>query len=102
MLGLEYTAPFYGQDVLSLPAGTPRQILLNHNHNVALYQDDAVAVLGLNRTEKSYLFDRKLDSMKETAPDESLLDLATAYYQTGFDQFMNHLYKVPGQPLPTP
>lgn len=93
VLGLPYTAPFYGQDVRRVPAGRPRPILLNHNHDVALLEGDRLVVLGLNQAVATFRYDPQTDRQEATAADLGLIDLATAYYQTAFELFSTHRYR---------
>ena len=92
LLGLGYTAPFYGQDVLHLPPGAKHPILLNHNHDVALLDKGQMVVLGLNQSVDSYDYDAQQKSLVKTPPLTELTDLATAYYQTAFELFKHHGY----------
>lgn len=92
LLGLPYSAPFYGQNILELESSTPRSILLNHNHDVALYQNQQLVVLGLNKTTTTVHYNPTTDEFTPEQNDEKLVDLATAYYQTAFDLFSHHRY----------
>ncbi|BCR06353.1 sulfatase [Desulfuromonas versatilis] len=93
LLGLPYTAPFYGRDVLAERAGSGRPIMLNHNHDVALFQDERLVVLGLNRQAQVFDYDREQNRQLPAADDPALVDLATAYYQTAFELFKAHRYQ---------
>lgn len=93
LLGLPYTAPFYGEDVLAARAGQSHPILLNHNHDVALLLDDRLVVLGLNRRAETYRYDAAADCLEPLPEDRELTDLATAYYQTAFELFKEHRYE---------
>lgn len=92
LLGLSYTAPFYGQDVLAPGAEKSRAILLNHNHDVALYQNQQLVVLGLNKSVATFHYDPKRNLFSPAFYDQHLTDLATAYYQSAFDLFSHHRY----------
>jgi phosphoglycerol transferase MdoB-like AlkP superfamily enzyme len=92
LLGLGYTAPFYGQDVLHLPPGADHPILVNHNHDVALLDRGRLVVLGLNCSVESYAYDEKKHQLAPASPMPELTDLATAYFQTAFDLFEHHGY----------
>jgi len=92
LLGLSYTAPFYGQDVLAGGAEKSRAILLNHNHDVALYQDNQIVVLGLNKTATTQNYNPETHEFSSAHSNMALTDLATAYYQTAFELFSNHRY----------
>jgi phosphoglycerol transferase MdoB-like AlkP superfamily enzyme len=50
LLGLPFTAPFYGQDVLHWPVGQERSILVNHGRDVALLSGRKLIVLGLHKS----------------------------------------------------
>jgi phosphoglycerol transferase MdoB-like AlkP superfamily enzyme len=93
MLGLPYTAPFYGENVLQAQADKPRPILLNHNHDVALLLDDRLVVLGLNRRAETFRYDAIADRLDPLPEDRELTDLATAYYQSAFELFKSHRYQ---------
>ncbi len=93
LLGLPYSAPFYGRNVLSDRPGEAHPILLNHNHDVALYQDDRLIVLGLNGAAEVYTYDREQNLQIPAPWDPDLIDLATAYFQTAFELFRTHKYQ---------
>jgi phosphoglycerol transferase MdoB-like AlkP superfamily enzyme len=93
LLGLPYTAPFYGEDVLAARAGQFHPILLNHNHDVALLMADQMVVLGLNRRAETYRYDAAADRLEPLPEDRELTDLATAYYQTAFELFKEHRFE---------
>ena len=94
ILGLPYTAPFYGSDVLTdnlTPDGHP--IFLNHNHDVAMMVGDRLAVLGLHQAAHLYRYDRSRDILTPLPDDLHIFDRTTAIYQTAFDLFSRHLYQ---------
>jgi len=91
LLGLSYQAPFFGQDVFAAKEQS-RVLLFNHNHDVALYQDGKLAVLGLNNSLHTYSCRLGGDHLEEVANDHALADLAAAYYQTAFNLFTRHAY----------
>lgn len=101
MLGLPYQAPFFGQDVLHWPAGEPRTLLFNHNHDVALLRDGKLCILGLHQSAECETYQRTPGAPGPATtqfaplerPDAELVDLATAYYQTAYDQFQAHRYR---------
>ncbi len=53
LAGVEYDAPFFGRDVIGLPADGGRAFV-NHNRNVGMMTDDAMAVLQLHRRVAYY------------------------------------------------
>ncbi len=94
MLGLSYTAPFYGQDVLKdnhEPEKHP--LFLNHNHDVAMLVGDHLAVLGLQKSAHLYRYDRDLKTMTQLSDNPQMFDRAAAIYQTAFDLFSQHRYQ---------
>ncbi len=97
ILGLPFTAPFYGQDVLHWPVGKPRPILVNHDHDVGLLLGSKLAVLGLHKTVTVYDYDPDSYDIRETVSDPQLVDLATAYFQTAFELFKSHKYQLAPQ-----
>lgn len=93
LLGLPYDAPFFGQDVLHWQGGA-RTLLFNHNHDVALLRAGELAILGLNRKAEVLSYHRRagppskaVDDFHPAPFDADLVDLATAYYQTGYRLF---------------
>lgn len=91
LLGLPYQAPFFGQNAFAANEQS-RVLLFNHNHDVALYQDGRLAVLGLNNSLHTYKCRLGTDRLDEIANDNRLADLAAAYYQTAFNLFARHAY----------
>jgi phosphoglycerol transferase MdoB-like AlkP superfamily enzyme len=94
MLGLPYTAPFYGRDVFfdnDLPDQHP--LFLNHNHDVAMMVGDRLAVLGLHQSAHLYRYDRNQTSMTQLPDNPQMFDRAAAIYQTAFDLFTRHRYQ---------
>lgn len=92
LLGLPYTAPFYGQDVLAedKPSGS---LLFNHNHDVALYHEGKLVVLGLQQAENTYKYKLGESTFETVADDKELSDLAIAYFQTAYNLFERHEYR---------
>lgn len=91
LLGLPYHAPFFGIDVLHAP-NDERTALFSHNHDVALFEDGQLAILGLNKSVRNVLYDRTTDTYRNAPPNPKLNDLAVAYYQTAFELFRSHRY----------
>jgi len=92
LLGIPYTAPFFGQNVLAPDLGK-RIALFNHNHDVALYRDGKIVVLGLQKKSTTYLYDKASNTFTLAERDPELEALAVAYYQTAFEQFRAHTYE---------
>jgi phosphoglycerol transferase MdoB-like AlkP superfamily enzyme len=91
LLGLPYTAPFFGEDVLRTPASN-RVALFSHNHDVALYRNGQLSILGLGKSVADVSYDRKTDTYRPVPPNPQLDDLAMAYYQTAFELFRERRY----------
>ncbi len=68
LLGLPYQAPFFGQNMFAANEQS-RVLLFNHNHDVALYQDGKLAVLGLNNSLHTYRYRLGEDRLEEIAND---------------------------------
>ena len=92
LLGLPYRAPFFGRDVLHAPPTHP-VALFSHNHDVALYRDGQLAILGLGKTVRNVIYDRETDSYRRVDAQTALNELAIAYYQTAFELFRAHRYE---------
>jgi len=91
LLGLPYTAPFFGQNVFTENEAS-KILLFNHNHDVALYQNGKLAVLGLHNSLHTYKYHLGQERLEDVADDRTLADLAVAYYQTAFNLFTQHAY----------
>jgi phosphoglycerol transferase MdoB-like AlkP superfamily enzyme len=91
LLGFAYRAPFFGEDVLN-GSKEQRVAFFSHNHDVALYQNGELAILGLNKTVQNVFYDEKTDSYRPAPLNPQLNDLAVAYYQTAFELFRQRRY----------
>ncbi len=91
LLGFSYHAPFFGEDVLN-DSKEQRVAFFSHNHDVALYQNGELAILGLNKTVQNVFYDEKTDSYRPAPLNPQLNDLAVAYYQTAFELFRQRRY----------
>ncbi len=95
LLGLPYTAPWFGQDALNTPAAG-RVAFFSHNHNVAMLRDGELAILGLQKTILNRRYDAATDRYDNLAPANTALDdLAIAYYQTAYELFKAHEFDLP-------
>jgi hypothetical protein len=92
LLGLPYEAPFFGQDVLHTPEAS-RIALFSHDHDVAIYRDGKLAVLGLDGKPRDYLYDRVHGTFERSKPDPDLEALGIAYFQTATELFQSHHYE---------
>jgi phosphoglycerol transferase MdoB-like AlkP superfamily enzyme len=91
LLGFAYHAPFFGSDVLT-GSSKNKVAFFSHNHDVALYQDGELAILGLNKSVQDVFYDRETDTYRPAPLNPKLNDLAVAYYQTAFELFRERRY----------
>lgn len=92
LLGLPYEAPFFGRDMLA-PNNPSPVLLFNHNHDVALYQDDKLVVLGLRKKINTYTYHPGGSTFESRKNDPGLTQLAAAYYQNAFNLFRTGNYQ---------
>ena len=101
LAGIDYHAPFFGQDLLAVPPDGPGRAWLIHNRGIGLLTDDALVVLGLQRTTITY---RRPDRASDTftpAPLEAdpalqdLADRAAAIFQAASHLYENRRYVLP-------
>ena len=92
LLGLPYTAPWFGRDALNSPE-EGRIAVFSHNHDVALLRGGQMSMLGLQKTISQVRYDAATDQYSPvTTQDPQLNDLAIAYYQTAFELFRSGKY----------
>lgn len=92
LLGVPYSAPFFGRDVLNHPDAN-RSMLFNHNHSVALWRDDRVVVLEPGQRATTYAFDAVDGGLNPVAGDPRLTGLAAAYFGTAYELFKSGRYR---------
>ena len=92
LLGLPYKAPFFGRNVLTADS-TPATLLFNHNHDVALYREEKLVILGLRDAVTTYQYRLGSNRFRRIAEIPDLTDLTTAYYQCAFELFNSHQYQ---------
>jgi len=92
LLGLPYEAPFFGQDVLHSSEAS-RVALFSHDHDVAIYRNGRIAVMGLDGAVHDYQYDRAGERFTRSAPDAELDALGIAYFQTASELFESHRYE---------
>jgi phosphoglycerol transferase MdoB-like AlkP superfamily enzyme len=91
LAGVDYSAPFFGRDVLSLPAEGGRAFV-NHNRNIGLMTDHIMVVLGLHGSFRYYWRpDRKANQFGEAQPSPEVLETARDA-QAAF-QIANQVYR---------
>ncbi len=91
LLELPYEAPFFGQDVFSTPP-EHRIAFFSHNHDIAIYRDGRLAVIGLKKALHEFYYDAASDHYEPAPPDSELERLGVAYYQTAYELFAAHRY----------
>jgi phosphoglycerol transferase MdoB-like AlkP superfamily enzyme len=91
LLGLSYQAPFFGEDVLH-GRDANRVAFFSHNHDVALYKDGELAILGLGKSVQDVYYDPATDKYRPAPVNSPLNDLAVAYYQTASELFRERRY----------
>jgi phosphoglycerol transferase MdoB-like AlkP superfamily enzyme len=90
LLGISYEAPFYGVDVLDDRIPADRPVMFSHNHDIALYQNGVMTVLGLQQEARTFSYDDE-----KTAPlplDEERADLLAAFLQSAYELFQGKRY----------
>ncbi|MBA3684810.1 MAG: LTA synthase family protein [Planctomycetes bacterium] len=103
LAGVGYRAPFFGQDLMSLPPDAPGRAWLIHNRDIGLLTDQALVVLGLQRSVTAYRrSDRASDVFTQVPvgnldPDLSgMVDRATAVFQRAYRLYEQRRYVLPG------
>ena len=103
MSGLDATVPFLGRDLSSLEDG-PGRAFVQHNRDVGILTDDALVVLGLQKTATFYTrTDRGSAALTRVAPghvDARLRELerdATAVFQTAYEVYRAGRYVPPAR-----
>ena len=101
LAGIDYHAPFFGQDLLAVPPDGPGRAWLIHNRGIGLLTDDALVVLGLQRTTITYRRpDRASDTFTPAPLDadpalQDLADRAAAIFQAASHLYENRRYVLP-------
>jgi phosphoglycerol transferase MdoB-like AlkP superfamily enzyme len=92
LLGLPYTAPWFGQDALNAPE-EGRVAFFSHNHDVAMLRDGNLSILGLQKQVLNKHYDAATDRYDNHVPvDPAINDLTIAYYQTAYELFKTRQY----------
>ena len=92
LLGFPYKAPFFGRNVLA-ERNVPSTLLFNHNHDVALFREDKLVVLGLRKSITTYNYKLGTDKFEKTSNNNELTGLAVSYYQCAFELFKKGQYQ---------
>ncbi len=99
LAGVSFDAPFFGEDLVGLPADGGRAFV-NHNRSIGMLTDRSLTVLGLNRSRAFYSRSgRTSDAFTRTAVEtEELRDLAAttaAVFQTAYRSYRERKYVLP-------
>jgi phosphoglycerol transferase MdoB-like AlkP superfamily enzyme len=102
LAGVEYDAPFFGDDLLGLPDEGGRAFV-NHNRSVGVLTDTALVALGLHRSitlyrradRHSFVFTR---ATSETAALTQLERDTEAVFQTAYRRYMERTFRLPPTP----
>lgn len=100
LIGRPYDTTFYGRDLL---APAPRRALLNHNRSIAIYRDQRLVTLSLNKVAELFTGDPKAQLTRAAALDAEAREMhldATALFQTADDLYMGRRYRVTPPPAP--
>jgi phosphoglycerol transferase MdoB-like AlkP superfamily enzyme len=86
LAGIDFTAPFFGQDLLREPAEGPGRAYLIHNRDIGELTDTILVVLGIQRTTTGYRRANRGSDTFELArrepPAETLSHAAAAVFQS--------------------
>ncbi|MCY2959503.1 MAG: sulfatase-like hydrolase/transferase [Planctomycetota bacterium] len=102
LAGIDYAAPFFGSDLLSLPPDAPGRAWLIHNRNIGLLTDTSLTVLGLRGTTTFYRRDGRESDRFERIPESPALltdaDRAAAVFQAASLLYEGRRYRLPHVP----
>lgn len=98
LAGVDYSAPFFGSDVLGLPADGGRAFV-NHNRSIGLMTDHVMVVLGLHGSMRYYWRpDRKGNQFSEAQPSPEVMETARdaqAVFQVANQVYRDRQYVLP-------
>lgn len=101
LAGIDYEAPFFGRDVIGLPADGGRAFV-NHNRSVGIVTDFAMAVLDLHQRVSYFTRpDRSPEHFVPANESPELRELgfeAEALFQTADRVYRHHQYVLPVKP----
>jgi phosphoglycerol transferase MdoB-like AlkP superfamily enzyme len=100
LAGVAYDAPFFGRDLIGLPAEGGRAFV-NHNRSIGLLTDTALVVLGLHQGVSFYRrSDRYGESLSRVEESPALRDVARdaeAMFQTAYHRYQDRTYRLPSK-----
>ncbi|MFO1409577.1 MAG: LTA synthase family protein [Steroidobacteraceae bacterium] len=91
LLGLPYSAPWFGQDALRTPE-EERVAYFSHNHDVAVLRGAKLTILGLQKTMDTRHYDAATDHYAAAPPDAALGATTVASYQTAYELFQSRRF----------
>ncbi len=99
LAGVEYDAPFFGQDVIGLPDEGGRAFV-NHNRSIGMLTDSQLVVLGLHQSRTFYArTDRRGDAFSQmNGSSPTARELAadtTAAFQTAYQVYRERQFRLP-------
>ncbi len=95
LAGISYTAPFFGEDLLSRVAGSG-DAFVQHNRDVAAMDDTHLVELGLRKAVTSYVrVGPGHNELQECPPVPTLTDLAKSTFQIADRLYRERAYILP-------
>ncbi len=102
MAGIDYAAPFFGEDLLASPPDGPGRAWLIHNRNIGLLTDTELTVLGLRRTITHYRRESResdrFELMRESPQLARNADRAASVFQAASVLYEGRRYRLPDVP----
>ena len=97
LIGRPYETVFFGKDILKNSASND-WVVLHHNRDIGMFQNNRMVVLGLNKSVDFYRGDPKFGVMRKVATpdalDEELRQDAIALFQTADTVYTRGNYRV--------
>lgn len=104
LAGIDYSAPFFGNDLLAESDDSPGRAWLLHNRNVGLLTDTTLTVLGLQGRVSHYRRpDRDSDDFEpiESCPElEAMADRGAAVFQIAATLYDSGRFRLPDVDVP--
>jgi arylsulfatase A-like enzyme len=97
LIGRPYQTLFFGRDLMHSPSGKGR-VLINHNRDIGIFEEDRLVVLGLRKSVEYYRGDPQKEEMQPlrelTLQDRTLETNAMALFQVADDLYMHRCYRL--------
>ena len=99
LAGIDYTAPFFGEDLLRRPSG-PGRAFLQHNRDIAIMDDASVVALGLQKRIDRYHRSGPGGTALIPLPTadtslDALQALGVSTYQMADHEYLEKIYRLP-------